>query len=524
METLVYRNPRLFWLSLLVVAALGASSLLTIGRQEDPSITNLFATVVAPFPGASPDRVEALVTEKIEAELRLIPEISIISSTSATGVASVRIELSQFISAERIEQLWSEIRDAVATAAQEFPPGLPEPIFDNKRTGAYSAIVALTPREGVGDNPAILRRFADELSDRLRRVPQTQSVRTYGAQSEEVRVTLDPALLATLNISADIVASAIAAADAKVRAGQVRGERSDLLIEVAGEIVDVDRIRAIPITTGSDGSVVRVSDVANVERGLREPPASLAYSDGVAGVLIAARMENDRQIDTWMAGVRGALSAFQRELPGGLEARLVFDQSIYTTQRLSELGLNLATGIALVVVVLFLTLGWRSALIVSLAIPLSGLIAITAMQRFGIPIHQMSVTGLIVALGLLVDAAIVTTDEVARRLRSGAESGRRISAAARRSAAGIDCDDGSRIPADGDAARPRGGFRRVDRHRRDHHAVRVARGRTGDHPCARRLAAGGSYRKRSCGDVRKRDQHALAGACILGFHRAVAAP
>lgn len=432
METLVYRNPRLFWLALLVVAALGASSLLTIGRQEDPSITNLFATVVAPFPGASPERVEALVTEKIEAELRLIPEIDTIASTSATGVSSVRIELSQFIGAERIEQVWSEIRDAVSTAAQEFPPGLPEPIFDNKRTGAYSAIVALTPREGVDDNPAILRRFADELSDRLRRVPQTQSVRTYGARSEEVRVTLDPARLATLNVSADIVAQAIAASDAKVRAGQMRGERTDLLIEIAGEIVDVDRIRAIPIATGPDGSVVRVSDVAQVERGLREPPESLAYSDGVAGVLVAARMENDRQIDTWMAGIKGALSAFERELPGGLEARLVFDQSTYTTQRLAELGLNLATGIALVVIVLFLTLGWRSALIVSLAIPLSGLIAITAMQRLGIPIHQMSVTGLIVALGLLVDAAIVTTDEVARRLRAGVPAPEAVGGSVRR--------------------------------------------------------------------------------------------
>lgn len=432
MDTLFYRSPRIFALAVGVAVVMGLSALLTIGRQEDPTITNLFATVVTPYPGASPARVEALVTEKIEEELRGIPEIAEINSTSSTGISVVSIELSQFISEQRIEQAWSEIRDALADAARAFPEGVPEPTFDDDRTGAFTAISAIQGRGGAEVSPAILRRYAEDLQDRLRRVPETRLVRLFGAGQEEVRVTLDAVRLASLGLSAEAASAAIARADAKVRAGQVRGERSDLLIEVEGEIRDLQRIREIPVGTGPGGAVVRVADVATVERAVREPAASIAYADGARAVLVAARMENDRQVDAWMSSVRGALAEFEAQLPAGLEHRLLFDQSAYTADRLTEVGWNMATGVALVVAVLFLTLGWRSALVVAAVIPLAALISVAAMQRVGIPIHQMSVTGLIVALGLLVDAAIVMADEVKRRLQAGGPASEAVRASVRR--------------------------------------------------------------------------------------------
>ncbi|MEO1141901.1 MAG: efflux RND transporter permease subunit, partial [Pseudomonadota bacterium] len=140
METLTFRQPRLVFLILMVLIVTGLSSLLAIGRQEDPTITNLFATVTTPFPGAEPGRVETLVTTEIEDELKEIPEIDTISSVSSTGVSIVQIELLETLSDDRIEQVWSEIRDALEDAQSNFPDGALEPDFDGDGISAYAAI------------------------------------------------------------------------------------------------------------------------------------------------------------------------------------------------------------------------------------------------------------------------------------------------------------------------------------------------------------------------------------------------
>ena len=271
MDTLLYRQKRYLALMLLMIVALGSSALSSIGRQEDPTITNLFATVITPYPGASPARVEALVTEKIEAELRGIPEIDQITSTSSTGISAIQIELSQFIGDTRIEQVWSEIRDALADAAVALPPGVPEPAFDDDRTGAFTAISALTARNGVTVPLSVVSRYAEHLQDILRQVQGTKFVRLYGAAEEEVLVEVDADAIASVGLTPDAVSSAINRGDAKVQAGRVRGEGADYLIELTGEIETLDRIRALPIATGG----VRA---AASRRGRRERPALRQYA------------------------------------------------------------------------------------------------------------------------------------------------------------------------------------------------------------------------------------------------------
>jgi multidrug efflux pump subunit AcrB len=422
MTSLFYRQKRLFALAVLMILAVGSVALTTIARQEDPTITNLFATIVTPVPGAGPERVESLVTEKIEEELEEIAEIKEIASVSRTGISVITVELSELVPDDQLEPVWSEIRDALADAAARFPDGVPDPTFDNDRTGAYTAIAALVPREGTDTPLAIVGRYAERLQDRLRGLSGTDLVRLYGEPVEEVLVEIDPDRLALLGLRPVQVADAIAGADAKVEAGRVRGADTDYLIELAGEIEAVDRIRRIPIAAG-DGEagagapLVRVGDVAEVRRALLDPPETLAYADGERAVIIAARMEADLQVDAWMGRVRAAMADFEATLPAGLELRLLFDQSSYTADRLTGLAGNLAIGVSLVVGVLLVTLGWRAALVVAVMLPLTSLLSLAVLQKLGVPIQQMSVTGLIVALGLLVDAAIVMTDEIRKRLR-----------------------------------------------------------------------------------------------------------
>lgn len=422
MQTILFRNPRLLFLVLSVIAALAVSAMTKIGRQEDPTITNIFATIVTPYAGAAPARVEALVTEKIENELHEIPEIVEVNSVSRSGVSVITVELSKFLSDDGIEQTWSEIRDALSDAHGTFPAGVPEPELDTDRVGAYTSISALVMRDGATPNHAILRRHAEMLQDRLRQVADTKYARLFGGRSEEIRISIDPNRMSSLGIGFQRVADAVSRADAKVRAGDLRGESHDFLIELDGEIKDLQRLRDIPIGIDTNGSSVSLGAIATVERSFTDPPTDLAYTDGRPAVLVAARMEDDRQVDRWASEARAVMRDFEAGLPDGVEHRLLFDQSHYTEDRFTVLGRNMAIGVGLVVLVLLVSLGWRAALVVAVIIPIATLVSLTVMQWFGLTIQQMSVTGLIVALGLLVDGAIVTSDEIKRRIEAGLSS------------------------------------------------------------------------------------------------------
>ncbi len=413
-----FRNPRLLATTVGLVLVAGSSALATIVRQEDPTITNGVAVIVAPFPGASAERVEALVTEKIEAELRELAEIETINSMSRAGVSVVGIELDEQIQGRQADEAFSKARDALSDAYAQFPPGLPQPLFDDERFGAYSLIAGITWAMPGDPQRGILGRFGDELQDVLRDVPGTDTVRVFGAPREEIAVTFDPGALAAAGLTAGQVARSIARADAKVSAGVLRGGRNNVLIEVTGELDSLERIRSIPLTRSAGGAGLMLGDVAEVRRVIEAPPDDLAIVDGKPAVVVAAKLATGQRFDRWSERALAALQGFEANLPEGLALQTVFDQAGYTQARLSDLARNLVVGFALVVSVLFITLGFRAALIVSATLPLVTLGAIFVLRLLDVPIHQMSVTGLIVALGLLVDNAIVVVDSVrAKRLR-----------------------------------------------------------------------------------------------------------
>ncbi len=431
LSSYTWREPRVVALALLVVIAAGLSTMISIGRQEDPTITNLFATISTPYPGAEPARVEALVTAEIEDALREIAEVDVIESTSSTGISIVSVELLETLQEDRIEQVWTEIRDALADAALSFPDGAQDPELDTDGAGAYGAIIALTPaHEGV---PLTLTaRYAEALADQLRNVPGTKLVDLFGLPEEEITVTLDAARSAALGLTAGQVAAAIADADAKLRAGEVTGAQAEIVVEVQGEIDSLARLRDIVLRDGQGEAALRLADIASIERGPRMPAAELAYQNGIPAILVAAKLEDGLQVDVWANDIRTTLTDYQTGLPGGLAVELIFDQSTYTADRLAEVGGNMALGVGLVVMVLLVTLGLRAAIIVAIILPVVSLASLATMNAMGLPIHQMSVTGMIVALGLLVDAGIVMTDEIARRIRAGVARGAAVSGAVER--------------------------------------------------------------------------------------------
>lgn len=429
---LLHAHSRYLWLVILVVVMVGLSSLRSLGRQEDPTITNYFANVTTFFAGADPARVEALVSRPLEEELRSIAEVDEVTSTSSTGVSSVGVELYDSLDEGAIERAWSEVRDAVADAATRFPAGVSTPVFDNDRTDAFVRIVAVTSAPGRSADLGLLTRIAEDLAESTRNFPGTKRVELFGEAREEVRVDIDESAMLARGISMPEITRALREADPRRASGRASGSINDLLIEIDGEFDSTERIAAVILRTDSSGLAVTIGDIATVYKAQQTPPASLAITEGRPGILLGIAMNDGLQVDRWSRDFDSFLADYRTRAPSGIEIATSYDQAGYTEARLRSVIGNLAIGVALVLLVLLFTLGMRAAAVVAVILPLCTLLSLQVMYLIGLPIHQMSVTGLVVALGLLVDGSIVMTDEVRKRLLAGQSPGDAIGAAVER--------------------------------------------------------------------------------------------
>lgn len=418
----LYTHSRYLWLSVLVILMVGVASLNALGRQEDPTITNFFANITTFFPGAEPRRVEALVSKPLEKTLRRIAGVDEVRSTSSTGVSAVNVELYETLSDEEIKRTWSEVRNAVDDARPRFPPGVLEPVFDNERTVAYVRIIALTSAPGYEVSLPLLSRVAEDLAERSRNFPGTRLVEVFGAAREEIRVDVNEQALRSRGISMRELTRALRGADPRMASGRASGASNDLLIEIAGEFTSAQRIAAVIVRTDGAGGAVTIGDVAEVYRAQQTPPRTAAYTDGRPGVLLGVAMQEGLQVDRWSRDFGAFLDAYRAQAAAGIAIQTSYDQAGYTERRLREVLENLAIGVLLVLLVLLFTLGLRAAAVVAVILPLCTLASLLLMHQIGLPIHQMSVTGLVVALGLLVDGSIVMTDEVRKRLLAGEQA------------------------------------------------------------------------------------------------------
>ncbi|MCL1040827.1 efflux RND transporter permease subunit [Shewanella marisflavi] len=402
-------------IALLIVAGLGAIN--SLPRMEDPSITNRFASVVTHYPGASAERVEALVTEVLENQLRRLEELKLVQSTSRPGISVIQLELKDRIT--DTDPVWSRARDLINDAKNILPPGAQDALLDDQLGYANTAILGIV-WQGPGDpRQDILNRYAKELQSQLRLIPGTDFVKLYGAPTEEILVQIDSMKVNRIGLSAAAIAQILASADTKVSAGEITNDSFRALVEVSGELDSVSRIKQVPLKVDANGQIIRLSEVASVLRQPKTPATSIALIEQAQGIMVAARMLNNTRVDLWLQKVHQVVEQVQGELSANVEIQWLFDQEGYTTTRLSDLIASLLMGFVIILVVLMLTLGLRNAVIVSLSLPLTALFTLACMKYVGLPIHQMSVTGLVVALGIMVDNAIVIVDAIAQRRRQG---------------------------------------------------------------------------------------------------------
>ena len=410
--TLFYRRGHLLILSLLVLITAGLSALGSLPRIEDPRIDTRNALIITQYPGASAERVEALVSDVLEDRLREIFEIKEVKSTSRAGISIILIETQDWINNSTNEQLFSEIRDAIGAAAESFPEGAMAPVFDEKR-GATAFTLLLSVRADHFENTPITltARLAQELTDRLRNVNGTELVRVYGAPQEEISVNIDPIKLAATGLTLQQVSNLISRADPKLPAGMLNSQQSNLRFTVGEGLNGVNMIASIPLVN-EQGRYLRVEDVATVERSFTTPRNEVAFLNGEESIFVAARMQPSLRSDVWTENALAVVEQFNKDFSGTLTATVAFEQNEYTATRLADLSMNLLMGCAVVMMVILLFMGFRAAWIVGLALPLCAAFALFSLSFYDEQIHQMSIFGMIIAIGLLIDNAIVITDEI----------------------------------------------------------------------------------------------------------------
>ena len=290
MTQLFYRNVRLLVVFILLIVVSGIGALSTLPRAEDPRIPNTAATVIVQLPGADAERVEALVSEPIERELREIAEVLEVVTVSKAGTSVISVELQDAVGYGEEAEVWSRVRDRLADVEAVLPAEASKPEFSNDRMYAFTLIAAVVWESEAPVSYAVLNRLAEDLEEGLRSVGGTEYTARFGNPLEEVRVEIDPARLAELGLSASDLADAVTLSDSKVSAGLLRSGQSDIQLEVVGEFETLDRIRDVTLKVGGSGQVVRVGDVAAVRKTFADPPRELALIEGRPGVAVGARM------------------------------------------------------------------------------------------------------------------------------------------------------------------------------------------------------------------------------------------
>jgi multidrug efflux pump subunit AcrB len=399
-------------LSIIIILVAGLSAVTNLPRLEDPRIDLRNVIILTSYPGASAERVEALVSDVLEDELRELYEIKEIKSTSKAGFSSVLVELQDWVDDSTNQQIFSKIRDSLENASVRLPVGASKPILEDKRGAtAFTMLISIDADMPETTSLSVSGRLASELVDRVRNVPGTELVRLYGNPIEEVVVALDPQALASVGLSIGQVSERIRTADSKLPAGILRTSQKNIRVQVAEPLESLDIIANIPLVA-ADGSYLRLADVATIEQSWQTPEREFAIVDGQRTIFMAARMQTTVRVDQWTEAVNEKVTDFNNEFNGTAQANIVFEQNEYTQARLTELTENLLLGSVVVMLVILVFMGAKASWIVGLALPLCAAFAIFSLSFFDQQIHQMSIFGIIIAIGLLIDNAIVITDEI----------------------------------------------------------------------------------------------------------------
>jgi multidrug efflux pump len=407
-----HRELTLFFL--VVIAIAGTMSYFRLGQREDPDFAFRAMVIRTLWPGATAEQVDRQVTDRIEKKLQETPYYKWTRSYSRPGESLIMLELLDVAPPKEVPQVWYQVRKKVDDIRATLPPEVLGPFFNDEFGDVFGSIYAFT---GDGFSHSELRDYVERVRQEVLRLPNVAKVELVGVQEDRIFVELSPKKLAALGVDPQLVAQALREQNAVAPPGAVDTRTHSVALRVSGQLDSVAEVAALRLHAG--GRTFRLGDIAQVSRGYVDPPVFKMRVHGKDAIGLAVSMTATGDVLKLGEDLRRTMSRMKSELPVGIEFEQVSDQPAVVKTAVGEFMRALGEAIAIVLGVSFITLGLRTGLVVGLTIPLVLAGTFFAMYLFRIDLQRVSTGALIIALGLLVDDAMIAVEMMARKLEEG---------------------------------------------------------------------------------------------------------
>ncbi|QFI70377.1 efflux RND transporter permease subunit [Sinorhizobium alkalisoli] len=401
-----------FLFALIIVT--GALGLVRMGQREDPEFTFRTMVVQAVWPGASIEEMQHQVVNKIERKLQETPHLDFVRSYTRSGSTIITVQIEGDTDADDVADAFYQVRKKVGDIANELPEGMLGPYFNDEFGDTYITMHAIS---GQGYTYPELKRFAIDGRDMLLTTPGVEKVVILGDQPQKIYIDVSSKLLAARGLTLADLQNAIAGQNNVDPAGSVDTGTRSVRISVDGDVTRVEDIRNLRLRTGSEA--IRLGDIATITAGLEDPYARKFRFNGHDSVQIGVVMAKGHNVTDVGKAVEATYERFESSLPHGVSVDQISNQPEVVTEAMSEFMHALMEALAIVLVVSFLSIGWRSGLVIAIAIPLVLAATFAIMYEFGIDLQRISLGALIIALGLLVDDAMIVVELMERKLEEG---------------------------------------------------------------------------------------------------------
>ena len=392
----------------------GIVSYKNLGRMEDPDFTIKQMIVTATWPGATAQQMEEQVTDKIEKKLQDLPGLDYLKSYSTPGSTVIYVHLKDTVLQKDVRSKWVEVRNMVGDIAGTFPTGVTSPQFNDRFDEVYGVVFALT---GDGYTYEDMREKAERIRRILLGVPSVKKVNLLGVQTEKIYIEIENNKLAQLGVDPDLITATLQAQNAMSASGMLETATDNIYLRITGMFENLEDIQNTPIQANE--RTFRLGDIATITRSYSEPSDPKFYYNGEPGIGISLAMEPGGNVLVLGENIEKTIEQIKTELPAGLEIHQTVNQPKVVESSIGEFLKSLFEAIVIVLIVSFISLGVRSGIIVALCIPLVIAIVFTFMNLFGIDLQRISLGALIIALGLLVDDAIITIEAMVVKLEQG---------------------------------------------------------------------------------------------------------
>ncbi len=387
-----------------------------IGMLEDPEFTIKDAVIITAYPGASPQEVEEEVTDKLETAIQQLGQLKEISSISKAGVSIITATIKDKFTSEKLPQIWDELRRKVGDAQSQLPPGSKPSIVNDDFGDVFGILLAVT---GEGYSFKELKDAVDYLRKELLLVPNVSKVSLWGAHTEAIFVEISTSRLAQLGLGLDTVYASLREQNMVVPAGSIKVGPEYIRISPSGEYQSVESIENLQIRDPQSDKVIYLKDIGTVMRDYIDPPSQVLHFNGVPAISIGISIAKGGNVVKLGEAVNQRLEELKPMLPVGMDIQVINFQATDVTQSIKAFVINFLEAIGIVVVVLLIFMGVRSGLLIGAILAITVLGTIIVMDAFGISLQRISLGALIIALGMLVDNAIVVTEGMLIRIESG---------------------------------------------------------------------------------------------------------